>query len=585
MALELFDQEDAGKALLALEFFLEAASAKDLSSSLSSWVKPAYEAVVSRALEAMALKGISDTDNQRELLDTWREEMERQIEEGRVVVQRLGYDPVSIGSEYHKGHLYYPIKTLIQQTTYDLNGVVSNAESLDVVVVRSDRTILQVKESVDQRGRPSGIIRLEDGTLLQKRPTASPETTWSWDSVQDYVHLKYNTHHISTLAMRINRHLQKTVWLPEECDYWLLTCTAICSYVQAIFEAVPLILLKGSHGTGKSQLGSALRDVSCNAVIVGKVSPDTMMRLIDGTRGLVVIDDLEGVGGKDLSSGKEKFTEMIQALKQSYKKSSANKIITNSRKQTETLNFFGVKVISNTRGVDMILGSRMLFVLTKNIPGDEIPEFLGREGLTSAELETLRHDLHIWAFDNAEKVHEAYLEEVKGSSDRENEIAAPLRALARMIAVPEVMEAVESSLARQSARKRSYDNMDEAIEGVMDAFISEGRAEVSIIEVSLALRAAMHDRLKRKEWDIRPEKISKRIRSLGYVEGDGRRMTHFGYQMRVVQLSNAKKLELGVTERSQIGVTGFCQGCKRCPYKDLACEIRPSRMKAEGILC
>jgi hypothetical protein len=35
---------------------------------------------------------------------------------------------------------------------------------------------------------------------------------------------------------------------------------------------------------------------------------------------------------------------------------------------TKTLNFFGVKVLTNTSGVDNILGSRMFRIQTRKIP-------------------------------------------------------------------------------------------------------------------------------------------------------------------------------------------------------------------------
>ena len=92
---------------------------------------------------------------------------------------RFGYKPVDIGVAFHRGHLYYPVETMVNSldTVKDLAGnqIMQLASHKEVVVVRSDRTIHTVREEPAPRGTPSEnrILRLTDGTLLSSRPKAS----------------------------------------------------------------------------------------------------------------------------------------------------------------------------------------------------------------------------------------------------------------------------------------------------------------------------------------------------------------------------------------------------------------------------
>jgi hypothetical protein len=96
-----------------------------------------------------------------------------------------------------------------------------------------------------------------------------------------------------------------------------LTLLVPVTFAQAIFQSVPLVLVTGAPGTGKSALGKAMIKICANASLVGQTSAAAIARLIDETKGFVVFDDLESIGRK---KGREapQFTELVQALKLSY---------------------------------------------------------------------------------------------------------------------------------------------------------------------------------------------------------------------------------------------------------------------------
>jgi hypothetical protein len=105
---------------------------------------------------------------------------------------RFGYKPVDIATAFHRGHLYYPVRTLVNslETSKGLQGEISSqiTSRTEVVVVRSDRTIHTVKAEPAPRGTPpeDRILRLTDGTLIESHPQASRFSTWFWASIEAY---------------------------------------------------------------------------------------------------------------------------------------------------------------------------------------------------------------------------------------------------------------------------------------------------------------------------------------------------------------------------------------------------------------
>ena len=63
------------------------------------------------------------------------------------------------------------------------------------------------------------------------------------------------------------------------------------------------------------------------------------------------------------------------------------------RNALERLNFFGLKLINNTQGVDAILGSRMFTIATKRMPEGVTMATEGK--LSFEERAQLRNDLHV----------------------------------------------------------------------------------------------------------------------------------------------------------------------------------------------
>ena len=271
-------------------------------------------------------------------------------------IGRMAYRPVDITASFVNGALYYPIDTLVRREDRRRDPEtgeesVTVGEAIETVVIRSsDRTLHRAEQMPAPRGVPDGrrVWRLKpDGTMILQPPRQNRYATWSWESIEAWQHGQVKARPTRVLLADLEAHFRRSVWLPYDEDYTLLALTTVVTYVQAVFDAVPLILINGPAGTGKTTVGRAMALVAYNASIVGAVSAAAVARHIDETRGFVALDDLESIGAKGRAQDAA-FGELVQALKLSYNKETATKTWVDAKTmRVETLQFFGVKVISS----------------------------------------------------------------------------------------------------------------------------------------------------------------------------------------------------------------------------------------------
>jgi hypothetical protein len=386
------------------------------------------------------------------------------------------YDPVDINGAFHRGHLYYPVRILHKDCEINRGEsgqeVVQSVEWLETVVIRSDRTYHRATLISAPRGKrfEDRVLRLDDGTLIDREPQPNKYGTWSWASIKRYLDGGSAVRPFVEIVRDVVTHLRGSVWLPYEEDYVLLALTVPVTYTQSVFESVPLLFVNGPKGSGKSGLGRAMSLVCANAYVCGQSSAASIARFIDESRGFVVLDDLESIAGK----GGE-FSELVQALKLSYTKKTATKVWTDVKTmRTRQLNFYGVKMINNTLGVDSILGSRMLRVQTRRMPDHCREEFLRRAPLDAPALAELRDELHTWAFESAGRVDEEYREEFPKITDRAQEIEAPLRVMAALAGDADLTAGLEAALARQKLTASDPDDPRALLRDALKGLVVQG---------------------------------------------------------------------------------------------------------------
>jgi hypothetical protein len=177
---------------------------------------------------------------------------------------RFAYKPVNINGAFHNGHLYYTVQ-LLNRTGDVISGesgrnVVREVERLETVVVRSDRTVHSAVMAAAPKGTQDRdrVMRLTDGTLIDREPQPNKYGTWSWTSIKAYLDGESKTRPLGEILREVKSYLKSSVWLPQEEDYAILTLLVPVTFAQAIFDSVPLIFLNGPAGSGKSEMGRAM---------------------------------------------------------------------------------------------------------------------------------------------------------------------------------------------------------------------------------------------------------------------------------------------------------------------------------------
>jgi hypothetical protein len=405
--------------------------------------------------------------------------------------RRIAYDPVDINGAYLSGRLYYGVQTLVRDFEIvrhpDGREEEIATERQEAVVVRSDRTVhTAIRSKMPRQASADAAVWRLGGTLISGPPRANRWATWRWPSIHAYLEGRSTPRPLQTIIRDILDTLRQAVYLPREEDYALLAFVVPVTFLQAVFDAVPLIMVTGATGTGKTLIGRFMARLCANATIVGVASPATIARQIDESRGFTVFDDIEKIG-KKVGHESAQFSDLIQSLKLSYCKQTAVKILTDvTTMQVQKLNFFGVKLLNNTSGVDDILGSRMFRIPTATMP----PDFAAREADGAERLLNLRDELHTWAFSNVKQVADVYTRLFPAHSNRAAEIAAPLQVLAEITADRELKQMLAAALSKQNEVPVHVSSRHDLMRNAVEIMIKAGQLEISPLHLLLEMRSA-----------------------------------------------------------------------------------------------
>lgn len=341
---------------------------------------------------------------------------------------RFAADPIRITGAFRDGCLYYPFVVEHRGLEEIGGGQAQVVQAYSTTVLRSDGALLTTEALPAPRGTPVDrrVMALSDGTRVEAEPLAPRAGSWSFASMRRFVAWRTGGggrpfRPLPELLADVEDFLRSRVWLPVDGHYLLAAGYAALSHVYQVFDAIPLLLVCGPTGTGKSELGEALARVSFNATVAGQLRAAGMIRLLDETHGLLVLDDMDGTGSASVAG----TGEFAQAIKTGYKRATARKPIADRGGRVRMVDFYGPKVIGNTTGADPVLGSRMLGIATADLPaGGRLAGGVWSE----AALSEIRDELHCWAMASAADVDRIYRSSPR-ATERRAEIEAPLMAL------------------------------------------------------------------------------------------------------------------------------------------------------------
>lgn len=517
-----------------------------------------------------------------------------------LVTKTLNYEDAKIGqfftlpeldarSAYYNGYMYYAVE--IVEVGLDSNG--GKGMNATTKIIRSDRQMLNVipvNRSVNYTTNQRQFHRLSDGTMLKCVPTVSASATWKWEDVYAWLNGDFKPRRLGTIVDSMVSAMKSRVWLPNEDDYTVLSLVMVTTYVQQIFDAVPFLLATGPAGSGKTELGRVLSLLGCNAVVTGDISSKTITRLIDQTKGFLIIDDAEKLS-RSGKGGNGDIDDLLQILKVSYKKSSATRQVTdNKTMQVSELDFYGVKLFTNTKGMEDILATRTIPIHTRK----------PQNGFKQAELPVdvlrgLRAELHAWAMENASWVHDIY--KTFAVSNRDDEITTPLRVFAQMENRTDWAELTDRLISRMSADRQaeSSDSPEGYVREAVMNIARRGYLSVTMEHVLMEMEMLVPEHFGKEFTTDIPEWkhagwAKRTLYGLGYInDKSGKRVRVAGREVpmqRLYDLSPGLFAEIekiapaayqDMISKERIHGNDYCRQhikCHQCPYENISCDIR-----------
>jgi hypothetical protein len=505
--------------------------------------------------------------------------------------QTYAYNPIDISGAYVNGHLYYTV--IAHETGIDPETQIM-AHARVIKVIRSDGEILDYR-ALPMLRRPGAmetpIYAMSDGTVISDIPKVAPKSSWHWDNIQTWLKGEATIRPLGDIVKNIILFLKGQIWLPNDDDYVILGLTVIVTYVQTVFQAVGYLLATGQAGTGKSQLGEVMVQLCANGTLVGDTSAATITRTLDQTRGFLVLDDIEKLT-KTLKGGTSSVDDLLQILKVSYKKSTATRAVTDTKNMTvKMLDFYGVKFMTNTTGIEDILGTRTFILHTQKAKNGFKPLDYDLD-----ETESIRHELHAWAMNNISLVEDAYRD--YPTTNRSLEISAPLRAIADICEEPEYHLAIDRVLERREMDERCNDSPESLLKESVLRLASQGYTSLFIEHVIMEMSLLVPSNFGKEyttdiPWWQKLDEVRQRLTSMGYIPRSTEvRKRPYGriglmreYPVTSIVFDDMDKRYPKAMDKMVTTYEGreFCrrhETCEHCPYATVYCEIRHKTGKA-----
>lgn len=336
--------------------------------------------------------------------------------------------PIDVSSGYAGGRLYYPVSVELRSVEGTSGRVMHRYRTM---VVRSDGALLSAEglPAPCGTGRSERVLSLSDGTRIRGLPSPSPSASWSFPSIEAFVAWRRlggppPFRSLANVLADVETHLRLRVWLPDDGSYVVVACFVAMTFCYQLFPALPVLLVVGPAASGKSELGEAVAMIGQNAVLAGQLRAAGLVRLLDETSGLLVLDDMDGTGPASIDGD----GEVAMALKTGYKRSTSRKPLADRAGRIRMVDYFGPKLVTRTRPATPVLGSRMIVVHAAPRPPGAATS--GR-GSSDGEMAALRDELHCWAMASAADVVGHFDASSVGDGGRWSEITRPLLAIAR----------------------------------------------------------------------------------------------------------------------------------------------------------
>lgn len=324
------------------------------------------------------------------------------------------------GISYVNGSIWFQF--LIQKSerqTDPKTGVEKMAKVTEVWYISSDRTT-----------RNRDAQKIEDELIINATPVGIRLDRWQTaksveNSVEAWRTKKESVDPVKTFH-EIRSILSKYLWFKDEVreQYFdLLTCWTFMTYWTPVFDAVGYLFLHASPRSGKTTTMSILAHLAYEAELMGDVSGSSLFRKIEGSRGAMLLDEMEKLASEDFARSGDAIN---QVLLTGYK-STGNTQRTDLDTKTETTtgvqsySTFGPKIIANTQGIKVQTIRDRSIELELLRSDHKLPQFNERRHEKLGTFKVLRNQLYCIALKYVDEIAEIYEDRLEDAYEKEIE--------------------------------------------------------------------------------------------------------------------------------------------------------------------
>jgi len=252
--------------------------------------------------------------------------------------------------------------------------------------------------------------------VLEASPATLPGSArWAFADVQSF--LDGGAPEPAETYGQVEAPLDKYIDFRDAGTSDILALWTLGTYVYPLFEAYPYLALQGPRGSGKTKVLDTLAKLAFNARVSSSMSPASLFRVVQATRGMLGIDEAER-----LSDPRDPLAADLRLLLNTGYKQGAPAIrCEGDDHQVTEFAVYGPKVIASIRGLEDVLESRCIrIVMLRTVtPKGNLVVSESGENWGAA-----RHALYCFALQHFAGVRDLYLR--GAGADRLNNRSAEL---------------------------------------------------------------------------------------------------------------------------------------------------------------
>jgi hypothetical protein len=266
-----------------------------------------------------------------------------------------------------------------------------------------------------------------------------PRSLWAEVELREFLECKRPVPAASVVYNEVFKTLTRYVEFCRPEDAAVLTIYVMLSYIAHALDSVPYVKLEGVKGSGKTKTCSILSRLCFNAVFTSSLTPAAVTRCVDGTRGVLIADEMEGLS----SNG-----QFSQLLNSGYRRGALT-IRAGAKGTLNVFSSFGCKILASIEPLNPVLASRTLLITLSPAADQTKARLTVTDG--SDNWARLRGMLYEWSLSDFKRVIDTPIPDTPALANRGAELWGTVLQVAQATGVPGLVQSLTSHATRSAA--------------------------------------------------------------------------------------------------------------------------------------